>query len=97
MKKIFSILFITLCLIGCIGHGKVNVNYDIIYPDTIITYDSIFDYHWCIGGAHNNEYNDPHLLQVTSNRGTNYMEIGRSNLISTTCPIRVNSYKIIDK
>ena len=96
MKNILTILIIIACLVGCTGHGKVHANYDIIYPDTAITYDSIFDYHWCIGGAHNNEYNDPHLMQITSSRGTNYMEIGRSILISTTCPIRLNSYKVIE-
>ena len=93
MKKII-LLFIIVILTSCSYRDKCQVNYSIIYPDTTIIYDTIFNYqyteHRNYGGR------DPHIPIVSSNRGTNYIRLGDDVLSCTTCPIRLNSYKKLD-
>ena len=96
MKKILIFIFCSLIFTNCSlvdYYGKCQVNYDIIYPDTTITYDTIFIYNYC----KNKHENKLHKAQVSSKGGTNYIKIGYSIFVKTTCPIRINSYKIIEK
>ena len=96
MKKILIFIFCSLIFISCSlvdYYGKCQVNYDVIYPDTTITYDTIFTYNYC-----KNRYeNSLHEAYVSSSRGTNYIRIGYSTFAKTTCPIRLNSYKTLEK
>ena len=84
-----------LCLSSCDWiydkTGKCKINYSIVYPDTTITYDSVFYYKWAI------EHQNTHVPYPSSYKGTNYIRIGRHSYVYTTCPIRINSYKIISK
>ena len=93
MKNIFILI---ICMILCVScycykHGTCQVNYSVIYPDTTITYDTIFYYEYDIG------LNNMHTPYVSSSRGTNYIKLGMNFYNSTTCPIRINSYKTIQK
>lgn len=88
MKTLRTIIFI-MCftlLVSCSNKGTCKVNYSIIYPDTTITYDTIFNYH------HNKNMYIPY---ASSHRGTNYIKLGYNEFSRTTCPIRINSYEII--
>jgi len=72
---------------GCTSHeGIVKVNYSIIYPDTIIVKDSTFYVEY---------YSDKPTPFTSSYKGSNYIIIGSYEFEHTTCPIRINSYKII--
>jgi len=78
-----------LC-IGCTDkHGKCQVNYSVIYPDTTITYDTVFNYEYA------GENERTHIPYTSSYRGTNYIRLGYYEFARTTCPIRINSYKTI--
>lgn len=92
MKKILIIAIVVLTLVSCSGHyGQCNINYTVIYPDTTITYDSIFNY--CNTTTRKNRD-----IPITSSyRGTNYILLGDNEFVRTTCPIRINSYKTIYK
>lgn len=92
MKKILLFFVLALTLVGCYDYGKCNINYSIVYPDTIITYDTIFRYRYSVGV----EY-DVHTPTTTSSRGSNYINVGEYYFAGTTCPIRINSYKTIYK
>lgn len=95
MKKIvFCILMSMTLLMSCDitdKYGKCQINYSIIYPDTTITYDSIFKYRWVT----ENDYT--HTPYTSSYRGSNYILLGCREYCHTTCPIRINSYKTITK
>lgn len=95
MKKIIVIFLMCLCLSSCEWminkKGKCQINYSIVYPDTTITYDSIFYYKW------HGEHLNTHTPYISSNRGTNYIKLGMNDYVCTTCPIRINSYKILTK
>lgn len=94
MKKIFILLFCSMLIVSCClldKSGKCQVNYTVVYPDTTIVYDSIFMYHY---GA---EHWYTHIPRASSYKGTNYIKIGYNTFASTTCPIRINSYKTISK
>lgn len=92
MKKILIITIFALLLIGCTKYGKCQVNYDVIYPDTTITYDSIFNYRYTELKVYKS---DPHIPIPNSWKGSNYIKLGDDDFAATTCPIRVNSYKSI--
>jgi len=93
MKKILILLFSLILFTSCLNErGKYRVNYTVIYPDTSITYDSVFSYGWII---QNKQY-DNSIPHTSSYRGTNYIIIGSSNYNNTTCPIRINSYEQIE-
>jgi len=63
----------------------------VVYPDTTITYDSIFNYS-------NTTTRKNRDIPITSSwRGTNYILLGDNEFVRTTCPIRINSYKTIYK
>ena len=90
MKQIITGIFIFIfcvAITGC-GHHKgiVKINYSIIYPDTTITKDSTFYFDYC---------KDKRQPYTSSYKGSNYIVIGRDEFEHTTCPIRINSYKII--
>ena len=96
MKQIITKIFIFIFCIGitlgiysctfCLSHeGITKVNYSVIYPDTIITKDSTFHF----------KYNDERTPHTSSYKGSNYIVIGYYDFERTTCPIRINSYKII--
>ncbi len=91
MKKIFILLFCSMLIVSCYKSGKCQVNYTVVYPDTTIVYDSIFIYRY--GG----EQWYTHIPRASSYKGTNYIKIGYNTFSSTTCPIRINSYKTISK
>ena len=71
--------------------GKCQINYSIVYPDTTITYDSVFYYKWAV------ERSYTHVPFTSSYKGSNYIRLGMYEYVHTTCPIRINSYKIISK
>jgi len=93
-----NICILIICMILCVSctcigvkNGKCRVNYSVVYPDTTITYDTIFYYEYDVG-IHNS-----HTPYVSSSRGTNYIKLGMDFYNRTTCPIRINSYKTISK
>jgi hypothetical protein len=71
--------------------GKCEVNYSIVYPDTTITYDTVFNYEWRV------EHWFTHIPFTSSYKGSNYINLGRNTYVWTTCPIRINYYKTIDE
>lgn len=95
MKKIIIIFLMCIYLSSCDWMidkmGKCQINYSIVYPDTTITYDSVFYYKWAA------ERSNTHVPYTSSYKGTNYIKIGMNTYVYTTCPIRINSYKIITK
>jgi len=95
MKKIIVIFLMCICLSSCDWMddktGKCKVNYSIVYPDTTITYDSIFYYRWAA------EHWNTHVPFTSSYKGSNYIRLGMNEFVHTTCPIRINSYKILTK
>ena len=95
MKKIIIVFLMCLCLSSCDWMidktGKCQINYSVVYPDTTITYDSVFYYKWAV------EHLNTHVPYTSSYKGTNYIKIGMNAYVYTTCPIRINSYKIISK
>ena len=76
---------------------NVQCNYDVIYNDTTIRYDTIFNCK-CLG-----KYQDePFKVYASSHRGTNYIIVYpggvlNNKFVHTTAQIRVNSYKLLDK
>ena len=85
MKHIFILIFcMILCVSCCIKYSKCQVNYSVVYPDTTIVYDTIF-----------NCFSDD-VPYTSSTRGTNYILLGDKVYSRTTCPIRINSYKKIN-
>ena len=94
MKKILIIAIFIFTLIGCEQYGTCQVNYTVIYPDTTITYDTVFNYKWLPGAQYKNNRN-PNVPITNSWRGSNYIELGEHDFVGTTCPIRINSYKSI--
>lgn len=97
MKKILMIIFISLCLFSCDIRDynyKVNCVYDVVYNDTTIRYDTIFN---CSTTVHRS--NEPLEVYTYSNKGSNYIHIspGWNNKIFTTAQIRLISYKKIDE
>ena len=92
MKKILLVLFMCFCLTSCWTYEKYKVNckYQVCYPDTTITYDTIFNCRY-------DPYVEDTIFKVytSSYKGTNYIIIyPGSNYVSyTTCPIRIISYK----
>ena len=95
MKKlniIIIIFFMCFCLISCNDRNATcKINYSVVYPDTTITYDTIFNY------AYNSSREYSLYPYTSSLKGTNYIKLGYYNYVRTTCPIRINSYKIIKK
>ena len=93
MKKIVICLLTCLYLSSCEWMidkiGKCQINYSIVYPDTTMTYDSVFYYKWSV------DHCNTHTPYTSSYKGTNYIKLGRYQYVHTTCPIRINSYKII--
>ena len=93
MKKILILLFSLILFTSCsYERGKYRVNYTVIYPDTAITYDSVFSYDLLI----TNKQYDNSIPEISSHRGTNYIIVGTSTYNRTTCPIRINSYEQIE-
>jgi len=95
MKKIIIIFLMCLCLSSCNcmidKEGKCEVNYSIVYPDTTITYDTVFNYRWGV------EHWFTHIPYTSSYKGSNYIKLGINTYAWTTCPIRINSYKTLIK
>jgi len=95
MKKILLVLFICFCITSCCTfvRYKVNCKYQVCYPDTTITYDTIFNCRY-------DSYLDDSIFKVytSSYKGTNYIRIhpGDYYVSATTCPIRLISYKKIE-
>lgn len=94
MKKNLIIFCFIITLIGCTQYGTCQVNYTVIYPDTTITYDTVFNYKWTTGSGYKNNRN-PNIPVTNSWRGSNYIQLGDYDFVGTTCPIRINSYKLI--
>ena len=73
--------------------GRCRVKYEVIYPDTIIRYDTVFRYRW-----YNEPWNDDtdyHMPYTSSVDGTNFICIGEHKFARTTVPIRIISFKTI--
>ena len=105
MKNFLIGIIITLVILG-VGcfiakiikdtsdcYYKVNVKYEIVYPDTTIRYDTVFD---CL-----TEYkfiNKSITVGPQAYNGVNYISItpGYNPKASTTCPIRVLSFQKIN-
>lgn len=93
MKKILLVLFVCFCLTSCWTEVKYKVSckYQICYPDTTITYDTIFN---CM---YNTYLEDTTTFKVftSSYKGTNYIQIypGNNSKVYTTSPIRLISFK----
>lgn len=94
MKKFLIIAIFIFTLISCTQRGTCQVNYTVIYPDTTITYDTVFNYRWTAPKVYENDRN-PNIPITNSWKGSNYIELGDYEFVSTTCPIRINSYKSI--
>lgn len=97
MRKILTIIFISLCLFSCdTGDYKYKVNcvYDVVYNDTTIRYDTIFN---CSTTVHRST--EPLEVSTYSNKGTNYIYIlpGCNYKQFTTAQIRIVSYKKIEE
>jgi len=92
MKKIILVLLACFCLTSCWTYTKYKVNckYQVCYPDTTITYDTIFNCRY-------DSYLDDSIFKVytSSYKGTNYINIypGGISVVYTTSPIRIISYK----
>ena len=77
------------CCDFCGTDAKCRLNYTVVYPDTTIVYDVIVSYTY---------YNENQKIPyVASCNGSNKLFAGTSTVVSTTCPIRLNSYKMIKK
>ncbi len=69
---------------------KVYCKYQVCYPDTTITYDTIFN---C---RYDRYLEDTDVKVYTSSyKGTNYIQIhpGSNSVVYTTSPIRIVSFK----
>lgn len=93
MRKLIVIIFACLCLFACSDNKQYNIhcNYDVCYPDTTITYDTIFQ---CYYG---HDEDTSLYVAIGSSRGSNYIFInpGCNYKMCTTAPIRLNSYNIV--
>ena len=93
MKQLITVIMfcimIAVATYSCVkfsSHpGIAKVNYSIVYPDTTITKDSTFYFN----------YTTKTIPYTDSHKGTNCIVIGYCEFEHTTCPIRINSYKII--
>ncbi len=111
MKKIIVfILGIYLCLTSCSSLYSVtaNMNYDVCYPDTTITYDDQYtfkvnansnDISFVCKDCQLSDYiNKNYIIYARSIMGTNYLTLRNiscdvnANLFSSTAPIRINSF-----
>lgn len=97
MRKLLIIIFMSICLFSCDIRDynyKANVVYDVVYIDTTIRYDTIFNCRTLM--THKDE---PVIAYSYSNRGTNWVIItpGSNFKHSTTAQIRVISYKKIEE
>lgn len=97
MRKFLIIIFISLCLFSCDSRDynyKVNCVYDVVYNDTTIRYDTIFN---CSTTVHRST--EPLEVSTYSNKGTNYIYIlpGCNYEEFTTAQIRIVSYKKIEE
>jgi len=92
MKKILLVLAMCFCLTSCwtIVNYKVYCKYQVCYPDTTITYDTIFNCSY-------DRYLEDTIVKVytSSHKGTNYIKIhpGCNYVSYTTCPIRIITFK----
>ena len=92
MKKIIFLLLILFVFSSCANYfwRTYEVTYEIIYPDTTITYTKTFEVKMCA------PYNEcPDEIEVYSIRGSNYLGQKHqiSSMVSSTCPIRVLYYE----
>lgn len=93
MKKILLIILLFALCFLCYKNYKtypVHVTYDVIYPDTTIRYDTIFDckaFSYQINKQNLNVYTNSYI-------GSNYIQInpGMNQHAWTTMPIRIISY-----
>lgn len=97
MKKLLIFFVSIFCLFSCDIRDynyKANVVYDVVYNDTTIRYDTIFNCSTLM--CHKDE---PVVARSYSNRGTNWVLITPSSNFkhSTTAQIRVVSYKKIEE
>lgn len=78
MKKIISLAFVALMLVGCSKHEKCKIHYRVYYPNNTQNYHVIID-------------DEPYL---GSSRGTNFLKVGDitgSSIIETSAPIELVS------
>lgn len=92
MKKILCIISLVLLLcISCTKYDyKVNVVYDVCYPDTTIRYYKI------VNVTSFEEDVQKIKVRTYSYKGTNSIIVETYSFEYTTCPIRIISYKIIN-
>ena len=92
MKKLILSFLLFCVLSSCSNFGKevrvYEISYETLYPDTTVTYTNIVSTKVLVYA------ND--TVYASSNRGTNFINIcGHDHVGSTTCPIRLISYKRI--
>lgn len=94
MRKFLYIICLLFTLSSCNDLSRqYKVTYDIVYPDTTITYTETFNVEMTVG-----HMSEPDYVLVKSSRGTNYLKQKwqEGEMVSSTCPIRVKSYKRIN-
>jgi hypothetical protein len=105
MKNFLIAIIITLAIFGVCCfiikiikdtsyyYYKVNVKYEIVYPDTVIRYDTVFN---C--ATPHKFINKSVTVKTYAERGANIIWVspGYNPKISTTCPIRVLSFQKIN-
>lgn len=96
-EKIFDNYIYIVMFISCDIRDynyKVNCVYDVVYNDTTIRYDTIFN---CSTTVHRST--EPLEVSTYSNKGTNYIYIlpGCNYKQFTTAQIRIVSYKKIEE
>jgi len=121
-RNLILLLFVIFFTCSCSTYKITsNVNYDVCYPDTTITYNKNVNMYVSSKNEYNEAiknkkyYNIYDLIKDNVNviahsfDGTNYLTIyinytenkgfitgDHKNIISTTAPIRLNSYKVIN-
>ena len=99
MKKLFILIIIFFIgysfylyytRFAIIYIGITDVNYTIEYEDTTITYDSIFYFDYI--KMNNFDQRVPYISNYNNQK---YIHLGINDVINTTYPIKINSYRII--
>lgn len=97
---IVGILFVffigsIVCVSCCENvHYKVRAQYEVCWPDTTITYDSIFN---CVYDPFGRGDNFEVTSRIESYKGSNYIRIdpGWNAHMRTTAPIRLHKCELI--
>ena len=104
MKKCFLILVFICMMIGSVWisissviarNGTAYVEYEIIYPDSIMQYSDTVNFVYHNADICRFERHNLKPIRVTSCKGSNYIEVYDHKVVQNTCPIRLKNSKII--